>query len=59
MARPKTGETPIRHVRVSDKLWGKVGDVARKQERTKSEVVVDALAEYVAEHGEESQHRDQ
>ncbi len=47
MARPRTGETPIRHVRVSDELWGKVGDVARQQERTASAVVVDALERYV------------
>lgn len=47
MARPKTGETPIRHVRVSDVLWGKVGDVARQQDRTVSAVVVDALEKYV------------
>lgn len=47
MGRPRTGETPIRHVRVSDRLWGKVGDVAQRQERTKSEVVVDAIEKYV------------
>jgi predicted transcriptional regulator len=47
MARPRTGETPIRHVRVSDELWGKVGDVARRQNRTLSAAVVDALERYV------------
>lgn len=49
MARPKTGETPIRHVRVSDKLWGKVGEVAQRQDKTVSAVVVDALEKHVAE----------
>jgi predicted transcriptional regulator len=48
MARPRTGETPIRHVRVSDKLWGKVDKIAQQQDRTKSEVVVDALEKYAA-----------
>jgi predicted transcriptional regulator len=47
MGRPRSGETPIRHVRVSDKLWGKVSEVARQQERTASAVVNDALEEYV------------
>jgi hypothetical protein len=47
MARPRTGETPIRHVRVSDELWGMVGDVARNQGRTLSAVVVDALQRHV------------
>lgn len=49
MARPKTGETPIRHVRVSDELWDKVADVARGQRRTVSAAVVDALERYVAD----------
>jgi predicted transcriptional regulator len=47
VARPRTGETPIRHIRVSDELWGKVGDVAGRQERTLSAVVVDAIERYV------------
>ena len=47
MPRPRTGETPIRHVRVSDELWGKVGKVAERQDKTASAVVVDALEEYV------------
>lgn len=48
MGRPRTGEKPIRHVRMSDKLWGKVGDVAKRQDRSKSEVVVDAVEQYVS-----------
>jgi predicted transcriptional regulator len=49
MARPRTGETPIRHVRVSDELWGNVADVAERQGRTASAVVVEALEKYVGE----------
>jgi hypothetical protein len=49
VARPRTGETPIRHVRVSDELWAKVGEVARRQKRTLSAVVVDALERYVGD----------
>lgn len=47
MARPRTGETPIRHVRVAGELWGRVGNVAERQGRTLSAVVVDALERYV------------
>ena len=50
MPRPKTGETPIRHVRVDDALWSQVGEIAREQERTVSAVVIDALKRYVAGH---------
>lgn len=48
--RPKTGETPIRHVRVDDTLWGQIGEIAREQGRTVSAVVVDALRRYAAWH---------
>jgi hypothetical protein len=48
--RPKTGETPIRHVRVDDGLWGQLGEIAREQERSVSAVVLDALKRYVASH---------
>ena len=50
MARPKTGETPIRHVRVDDTLWGQLGEIAREQGCSVSAVVVDALKRYVAWH---------
>lgn len=46
--RPKTGETPIRHVRVEDSLWGQVSEIAREQGRSVSAVVIDALKRYVA-----------
>jgi hypothetical protein len=46
--RPKTGETPIRHVRVDDNLWMQVGQVASRDGRTVTAVVVDALRQHVA-----------
>ena len=48
--RPKTGETPIRHVRVPDRLWDQVGEIAREQKRSVSAVVLDALTRYIAWH---------
>jgi hypothetical protein len=45
--RPKTGETPIRHVRVGDGLWAQIGGIAREQGRSVSAVVIDALKRYV------------
>jgi hypothetical protein len=54
VARPKTGETPIRHVRVDDSLWGQIGEIAREQERSVSAVVLDALKRYVAWHKRQS-----
>jgi predicted HicB family RNase H-like nuclease len=48
--RPKTGETPIRHVRVDDSLWGQIAEIAREQGRSVSAVVIDALRRYVAWH---------
>ena len=45
--RPRTGETPIRHVRVADKLWDQIADIAREQGRSVTAVVLDALRRYV------------
>lgn len=45
--RPKTGETPIRHARIDDDLWGQVGEIAREQGRSVTAVVIDALKRYV------------
>jgi hypothetical protein len=50
MGRPKTGETPVRHVRVEDSLWTQIGEIAREQGRTVTAVVIDALKRYVAWH---------
>jgi creatinine amidohydrolase/Fe(II)-dependent formamide hydrolase-like protein len=45
--RPRTGETPIRHVRVEDGLWGDVTAIAKEQGRSITAVVIDALRRYV------------
>lgn len=50
MARPKTGETPIRHVRVGDPVWSQIVQIAREQGRTVTAVVLDALTRYIAWH---------
>lgn len=54
MPRPRTGETPIRHVRVDDGLWTQIGGIAAEQQRTVSAVVIDALKRYVAWHRRQS-----
>jgi hypothetical protein len=48
--RPKTGVTPIRHVRVEDSLWGQISEIAREQDRSVTAVVIDALKRYVTWH---------
>lgn len=48
--RPRTGETPIRHVRVGEDLWSQVGEIAREQGKSMTAVVVDALKRHVAAH---------
>jgi hypothetical protein len=48
--RPRTGETPIRHVRVPDKIWSEIARIAAKEGRTVTAVVMDALTRYLAWH---------
>jgi hypothetical protein len=48
VARPKTGETPGRHIRVDGGLWAQIGEIAREQNRSVTAVVIDALTRYVA-----------
>jgi len=48
MPRPATGQTPIRHVRISEALWERVAQVAEDQDRSKSEVVIEALTWYLS-----------
>ncbi len=48
--RPRTGETPIRHVRVPEKIWGEIGRIAREEGRTVTAVVLDALTRHLAWH---------
>jgi hypothetical protein len=47
VARPRTGETPGRHIRIDEALWTQVGEIAREQGRTTTAVVIDALKRYV------------
>lgn len=58
MPRPKTGETPIRHVRVDDGLWGQIAEIAREQGRSVTAVVIDALKRYVASHRRQQKRTD-
>lgn len=48
--RPRTGETPIRHVRVPEKIWGEIVRIAKDEGRTVTAVVMDALTRYLAWH---------
>lgn len=48
MARPKTGETPIRNVRVPDGVWNAVKAKAETEGRTITDVVVTALHRYAS-----------
>jgi hypothetical protein len=48
VARPKTGETPIRHVRVAESTWSQVVQIAAEEGRTVTAVVLDALTRYIA-----------
>lgn len=48
--RPRTGETPIRHVRVPDNVWGEIARIAKAEGRTVTAVVMDALTRYLAWH---------
>lgn len=46
--RPPTGETPIRGVRVPDRLWNAAKEKADEEGTTVSDVVNDCLRRYVA-----------
>ena len=48
MARPATGITPKRHVRVSDGLWDAVKEKAAIEGRTVTDVILAALQRYVS-----------
>ena len=43
----KSGNTPMRGIRISDKLWDEAKRVADENEETVSAVVVRALRKYV------------
>lgn len=48
MPRPKTGVTPIRHIRIEDDLWSKVKDAAAEDGTSYTEIVKQALDEHFA-----------
>ncbi len=48
--RPRTGETPIRHIRIPDKVWKRIEQIASDEERSKTDVVMEALDRYLAWH---------
>ncbi|MGJ5898575.1 hypothetical protein ACSCBZ_42555 [Streptomyces niveiscabiei] len=48
MGRPATGKTPLRNVRVPDKLWADAMAKAKAEGRTITDVIVSALHRYVS-----------
>lgn len=48
VARPKTGQTPIRHVRLGDEIWEQVERAAAEDESNNTAIVRQALLEYFA-----------
>lgn len=48
MARPATGITPKRHVRVSDGLWDAAKEKAAAEGKTMTDVILAALRRYVS-----------
>lgn len=47
MARPATGKTPLRNVRVPDDLWAAAKAEAKEEGRTLTDVIVSDLHRYV------------
>jgi hypothetical protein len=45
--RPATGQTPVRAVRVSDGRWNAVLDIAKRDNKTASDVVNEAVEEHI------------
>lgn len=48
VARPRTGETPIRHARIGDEIWEQVERFAEQDGTSNTEIVKTALTEYIA-----------
>lgn len=46
--RPKTGETPVRHMRLGDEIWEQVERAASEDQTTNTAIVKTALMEYMA-----------
>ncbi|WP_035796437.1 hypothetical protein [Kitasatospora mediocidica] len=48
MARPATGVTKLRNIRVPDGLWGAAKEKAASEGRTLTDVILAALQRYVS-----------
>jgi len=48
MPRPRTGETPIRHVRVADDLWREVIEEAEASGDSRTAIVVSGIKRELA-----------
>jgi len=46
---PNSPKTPTRTIRVSTELWSAVKDKAAIEQRTVTEVIIEALKEYIKE----------
>lgn len=46
---PNAPKTPTRTIRVSDELWAAVKDKAAIEERTVTDVIIEALKAYIEE----------
>lgn len=51
---PNQPKTPTRAIRVPDELWRAAKDIARDRGETLSDVLRDALVEYVKRYGKRS-----
>ena len=50
MPRPATGETPVRHIRITAKLWGQIAQIAEDEGRSATSIVVEALTRWLIWH---------
>ena len=58
MARPKTGVTPVRNIRIAEDLWRAAQAAAKDRDEPLTAVIERALRRYVADH-ERAQRRAQ
>lgn len=54
MPRPATGRTPIRNVRISDRVWDEAKAIAAERGETLTAVIEQALRRYIQRHGPSS-----
>jgi hypothetical protein len=53
MARPKTGVTPVRNIRIGEDLWRAAQVAAADHDETVTAVIERALTDYVKKHKRE------